>query len=92
MSALEDLLRASAVTYGRIGLYVANGEWSASVVHFNGPLAWQDGQGHSDPVDALRAALLEEERIMRDAATRYAAAPKAGPLPAADDDFEGLFG
>ena len=43
----------------------------------------------SDPVNALRAALVEDERRERDLARRYEAASKVAQP---SDEFEDLFG
>jgi hypothetical protein len=91
MSSLESLLRATHLRHGRICLYVADGRWNGSVSHFHGHMAWEDGQGHSDPADAFRAALIEDERKSRDQVRKYDAAPKhsaATPMPPAQIDLE----
>lgn len=91
--SLETLLRSTALTHGRIQLYVAGGRWNAAVAHFNGPMAFFDGQDHGDPVDALRAALLEDERIGREQADKYRTAmADASPAAAAPVDVMDLLG
>lgn len=76
-TSLEALLRATSLTHGRIAIYVMNGQWTCDIAHFNGHLVHQP-KHHGDPVTALRAALIEDERRCREQARRYAAAPKAG--------------
>lgn len=80
-SPLEDLLRATSLRVGRIAIDTMDGEnWRASVSHFNGRHIHQP-YPFGDPVEALRAALIEDERQGRDVERRYEAAPKLGELP-----------
>lgn len=86
---LDELLRATALTNGSISLCRVNGSrWRAVVNHI------QNGAEHplshmvhpfddwaEDPVDALRVALIEDDRRCRDLARRYEAAPKMGGSP-----------
>jgi hypothetical protein len=76
-TGLEALLRATSLSHGRIAIYVMNGQWSCDIAHINGHLVHQP-KHHGDPVTALRAALIEDERRSRDQVRRYEAAPKAG--------------
>ena len=86
---VDELLRATALTNGSISLCRVNGSrWRAVVNHIrNGeahPLEhmvhpfddWQE-----DPVDALRVALVEDDRRCRDLQRRYEAARKMGDRP-----------
>jgi hypothetical protein len=75
---LEALLRATSLTHGRIALDVHDGQWGASVCHFQGEMTHHMGTYHGDPVEALRAALIEDERRERDRQRRYDLAPRAG--------------
>ena len=85
--SLEALLRSTDMTYGRISLFVMDGTWRASVDHYpHGRSSAFQFDGHSDPVDALRVALLDDERKGREVQRRYADAPKMGT------DFEDLLG
>lgn len=90
---LEDLLRATSLRVGRIAIDTMDGvNWRASVSHFNGRHVHQP-HPFGDPVEALRVALIEDERQQRDLVRRYDAAPKLGAAPpAAVDDTEDLLG
>ena len=84
---LETLLRASALDYGHIQLFRDAGGWQADVCHYRrDPRDAHGGQVFGDPVDALRAALIEDERIGREVARKYEAAARVG----GGDDFESL--
>ncbi len=77
-SPLEELLRGTRLRVGRIAIDTMDGvNWRAGISHFNGPSVHQP-YPHGDPVEALRAALIEDERMYRDDARRYEAAPKLG--------------
>ena len=92
MSDLESLLRASTLRHGRICLFTQDGEWYGAVTHFAGHQTTMGGdKWHGDPVDALRAALVEDDRRSRELSRRYAAAPKVAPAASGDDEFEGMF-
>ena len=88
-SSLETLLRESSLTYGHIQLFRNEEGWQASVCHYE-PTAVSgvtiNSKVSSDPVNALRAALLEDERRGREVVKKYAAAVKVA------DEFEDLFG
>lgn len=79
--SLETLLRETRLTYGHIQLFRSDDGWQASICHYE-PIDEQtryhqtDGKVCADPVDALRKALLEDDRKTRDLERRYAAAPK----------------
>ena len=90
-SPLETLLRETSLTYGHIQLFRDDSGWQASVCHYEPTAASGvtiNSKVSSDPVNALRAALLEDERRGREVAKKYAAAAKV----AGGDDFEDLFG
>ena len=90
MTDLETLLRNTELRHGRICLYTDKGEWFAAVTHFHGHQTHLGGETwHSDPVDALRAALVEDDRKSRDIKRRYTEAPKKGAVQ--DDDFGSMF-
>ena len=98
-TSLEDLLRSVDLTYGNVTISVMNGEWGATVCHFGGRATMTHHMGdlHSDPVDALRTALIEDARKGLDVKRRYAAASKLGeaaraPLPAAAPDMDDVLG
>lgn len=93
MTTIEQLLRGNTMTYGHIQLFRDEAGWQASVYHY-GPekLLTHDGEAVADPVDALRAALIEDDRRTADLARRYAAAPKIGGVEPEFDEFEDLFG
>lgn len=84
--SIETLLRESRLAYGHIQLFKDDQGWQASVYHYEPKRLTHDGKVKGDPVDALRAALLEDERKTRDMERRYAAAPKVGDTPAVDAD------
>jgi hypothetical protein len=87
VSTLEDLLRACPMVCGTIQLYRSPDErWTARVAHDNSYMAWRDGNDHGDPVDALRAALIEDRRLHSDLERRYAQAM------AAADPLQSMFG
>lgn len=89
-SDLEALLRGVDLPWGHIQLYHAEGSWQASVCNYLPRRDVHSSPYLSDPVDALRAALIEHERFMRDTQRRYDAAPKLG---AGDDfDIDGMLG
>ena len=90
-SPIEDMLRSTSMRYGHIQLFHDDQGWQASVYHYEPKRLTHDGRVMSDPVDALRAALIEDERKTRDLARRYAAAEKVSAAPVADE-FEDLFG
>lgn len=78
-TTLEDLLRGCALERGTIQLTRLPSGWAATIAHHpvgrmvsTAPTGW-----HADPVDALRAALIEDERQARDLERRYAEAPRA---------------
>lgn len=73
---LEDLLRGCALDWGHVQLFRDADGWQASVCHYRPRRDVHDGVRHADPVDALRAALIEDDRQLRDLARRYAAAPR----------------
>lgn len=94
-SPLETLLRETTLTYGHIQLFRNEEGWQASVCHYS-PTAVSgvtiNSKVSSDPVNALRAALLEDERRCRDEARRYGEAVKLGAAESGGDEFEDLFG
>ncbi len=77
---LEQLLRECAMTYGHIQLFRDEAGWQASVYHYSPKKLTHNGKAKDDPVEALRAALIEDERLTRDVQRRYDAAVKAGPI------------
>lgn len=82
MVTIEDLLRESRLTYGHIQLFRDEQGWQASVYHYE-PKDLVDSKVFGDPVTALRAALMEDDRKTRDMERKYAAAvPPADPLAA----------
>lgn len=88
MISLEALLRGAADRGGQVSLAAITagdaGGFSGCVYYYpDGPLV---NRRDPDPIAALRAALIEDERQARDTARRYAAASKA----AAPDEFAGL--
>ena len=92
---LETLLRGSALAYGHIQLFRDNDGWQASVCHYAAATVDNanrqvDSKVFADPTEALRKALLEDDRRTRDLERRYAAAPKAATPPA--DEFEDILG
>lgn len=89
MSDLDSLLRSTALKHGRISLdTMGDGRWTATVSHFDAHMSHPMGVDHGDPVDALRAALIEDERKCRELVRRYHAAPKA----IVPDDMEDVLG
>lgn len=78
---VEDLLRACALDWGHIQLFRDSQGWQASVCHYRPRRDVHDGVRFADPVDALRAALVEDDRQARDLARRYAAAPRHAEAP-----------
>ncbi len=75
----EDLLRASGLQYGHIQLFRDESGWQADVCHYRRePRGASGGRVFGDPVEALRAALIEDERVQRDVARKYAGAAKVG--------------
>lgn len=95
-TTLEELLRASQVHTGTIALLrIDGGPWRATVSHHNGHMVHPMGDWAADPVDALRSALIEDDRRHRDVVRRYATAPKqvdleeAIAVAAAMDDLIG---
>lgn len=87
-TTLEALLRASTLTYGHVQLFRDDQGWQASVYHYE-PKTLTNGRALDDPVDALRVALVEDDRKTRDLARRYAAAEKvgSGDAPVDSDGF-----
>lgn len=94
--SIEALLRESRLTYGHIQLFRDDQGWQASVYHYEPKRLTHDGKVMDDPVAALRAALLEDERKTRDLERRYAAEmvkkKQAVMVATPDDEFEDLFG
>lgn len=97
-TTLETLLRASTLTYGHIQLFHDDQGWQASVYHYE-PKTLTNGRTLDDPVDALRVALVEDDRKTRDLERRYSAAvvqkkqaTVAAVMAADPDDFEDMFG
>lgn len=90
-ATLEELLDAcSAIRNGggRIQIDCIAGQPRAVISTFSGTMAYgrmvtREGR---TPSDALRKALIEDERLGADVKRKYAAAEKLGPT----DDFEGL--
>lgn len=99
-TSLEQMLRAHHVKRGAIQMTIIDGEYGVTISHQQGHQTHPMGRWHQDPVSALRAALLEDDRVCRDLARRYDAAPKVGDgeqidiedVLAADDDFGELLG
>lgn len=96
--SLETLLRESRLTYGHIQLFHDDQGWQASVYHYEPKRLTHDGKVMSDPVAALRAALLEDERKTRDMERRYAAemvkkkqVAVAAAMVVTPDEFEDIF-
>ncbi len=105
-TTLEELLRCCTVKRGAILMSILDGEFGVTITHHQGHQTHPMGKWHSDPVDALTAALIEDERVSRDLSRRYAEAPKGVPereetgskgqdlgadVPEREDEFEGLF-
>ena len=99
MSDLESLLCECQLRYGHIQLFRNEAGWQASVYHYT-PKALTDSAVFSDPVQALRVALVEDDRKTRDMERKYARAvstktaaiAKVAVLPAReDDDFGSMF-
>lgn len=91
-ATLDELLRECRIEYGHIQLFRDADGWQASVYHYEPQRLTYHGKPLEDPVDALRKALLEDERLTRDLERKYAAAPKQGDATADSDDFEDIFG
>ena len=87
-SDLETLLRTVALDYGHIQLFRDANGWQASVCHYEPRRDVHDGIAIADPVDALRAALIEDDRQARDLERRYAEAPKVGDTASDIEDWE----
>lgn len=85
-TTLEALLRSSSLTYGHVQLFRDEHGWQASVYHYE-PKTLTNGRVLNDPVDALRVALVEDERKTRDLERRYAVAVKVGDAPVDADGF-----
>jgi hypothetical protein len=89
--------------YGHIQLFRDDQGWQASVYHYEPKRLTHDGRVIDDPVAALRAALIEDERRSRDLERRYAGSVKLGDAERAQkvrdavtalsgsDEFEGMF-
>lgn len=88
---IETLLRDSRLSYGHIQLFRDEAGWQASVYHYEPKRLTSDGKAMADPANALRVALLEDERRTRDLERRYAAAPKLGGVEPEFDEIEGMF-
>ena len=89
--SIETLLRETRMHYGHIQLFRDDQGWQASVYHYEPKRLTHDGRAMDDPVAALRAALIEDERRTKDLERRYAESPKVGTVKRADDEFEGMF-
>jgi len=101
--SIEDLLRSTRMHYGHIQLFRDDQGWQASVYHYEPKRLTHDGRVMDDPVAALRAALIEDERRTKDLERRYAASVKLGDgervqkvrdavtALSGGDDFEGMF-
>jgi hypothetical protein len=91
-TSLETLLRECSLDYGHIQLFRSEEGWQASIYHYSKhePMTCVNSKVSSDPVNALRAALVEDERRARDLTRRYEAAAKVAAVVA--DEFEDLFG
>lgn len=85
-ASVEELLRASAMSYGHIQLFRDDAGWAVSVQHYHlDQPAAADGFTlgiFDDPVDGLRKALIEDDRRTRDLERKYAASKKGAPEPA----------
>lgn len=93
-SPLEDLLRSHPITDGVIQLSILDGQWMCSISHRQGHMTHNLGRFAADPVDAMRAALIEDERHDRECRRKYAGSVKLGQptMPAQADDFDDDFG
>lgn len=99
-TSLEEMLRSHHVKRGAILMSIVDGEYGVTISHQQGHQTTPMGRWHQDPVAALRAALLEDDRVCRDVARRYAGATKHGDgvqtdiedVLASDDDFGDLLG
>lgn len=96
-TTIEDLLRDSAISFGHIQLFRDDAGWTASVQHYGpGPGVTSDVTLPTcdDPVDALRAVLIEDDRRSRDIERKYAAAVAAKKVkaPPPEDPMAGMFG
>jgi len=88
---VETLLRESSLTYGHIQLFRSDdGTWQGSVCHYGPPSTTCDSKCFTDPVEALRKALMEDDRLSRDMLRRYNNAPKYKLTTSVDDSFEGM--
>jgi len=76
--SIDDLLRSTRMHYGHIQLFRDDQGWQASVYHYEPKRLTHDGKVSDDPVAALRAALIEDERRSRDLERRYAQSAKVG--------------
>lgn len=93
-TTLESLLRGSRLSHGHIQLFRDASGWQAHICHYHRtPRDAVGGKVFDDPLDALHAVLIEDDRVQRDFERRYAAAPKVGdrPPPPASDPFEEMF-
>lgn len=94
---LEELLRSHRMWRGAIQMACVDGQWGVTVTHHGGHQVHPMGKWHDDPVDALRAALIEDERMQREQVRKYSGAPKLGQQidiedVLDDDDFGDLCG
>ena len=100
--SLDALLRDLPITYGHIQLFRDASGWQASVYHYAPKAEKQltNSKVFDDPVEALRVALIEDERKTRDMERKYAravskkaaASAAKAVLPAQeDDDFGSMF-
>ena len=105
-ATLVELLRSTELTNGSISLRrIQGGGWSAVIAHnrqspdhLMGHMVHPFDAQWDDPVEALRVALIEDERLCRDLQRRYREAPKfgaepeptpvVGALPVIDPDFD----
>lgn len=91
---LEALLRAHPITNGVIQLNVLPGDdgrpsWMCSVSHRQGYMTHHMGRCSTDPVEAMRLALIADEQHDREVRKKYVAAAK---ITDGDDDFGDLLG
>lgn len=89
MSDLEALLCECQLRYGHIQLFRNEAGWQASVYHYT-PKTLTDSAVFSDPVQALRVALVDDDRKTRDMERKYQAQKPKRVMPA-DDDFGSMF-
>ena len=87
-SDLETQLRGCELDWGHIQLFRDANGWQASVCHYAPRRDIHDGRVFADPVDALRAALIEDDRQARDLERRFTEAPKAGVTASDIEDWE----